>query len=65
MTHSEFNAILARLDLTQVGAAKLLGVTDRQARRYAAGDSHIPQAAAKLLRLLARGALTVEQIQRA
>jgi DNA-binding transcriptional regulator YiaG len=52
MTPKQFNAALERLVLTQVGAAKLLGLTDRTVRNYAAGATPIPEATAKLLQLL-------------
>jgi hypothetical protein len=32
--------------LVQVGAAKLLGITDRTARQCAAGDAEVPEALA-------------------
>ena len=55
MTPAEYAAILARLNLTQVGAARLLGISERTSRRYAAGDAAIPEPTAMLLRLMAAG----------
>jgi hypothetical protein len=67
MTPAEYRSILARLDLSQAGAAKLLGIGLRQSARYAAGGkgAEIPEPTARLLRLLARGVVTPEQIERA
>jgi predicted transcriptional regulator len=65
MTPKQFNAALERLVLTQVGAAKLLGLTDRTVRNYAAGDTPIPEPTAKLLRLLVAGTLTIKIVEKA
>jgi DNA-binding transcriptional regulator YdaS (Cro superfamily) len=65
MTPKQFTAALAQLELSQVGAAKLLGCDERSARRYAAGDREIPAAVAKLLRLALAGKVTVEEIETA
>ena len=62
MTPAEYAAILARLDLSQVGAARLLGIGERTSRRYAAGDAEIPEPTAILLRLLAAGVVTAAEI---
>jgi hypothetical protein len=37
MTPTDFRAALTRLGLSQVGAARALGITDRSVRRYASG----------------------------
>jgi transcriptional regulator with XRE-family HTH domain len=42
MTPAELRRILERHGLTQVGAAEALGITDRQMRRYVAGDRPVP-----------------------
>ena len=52
MTAEEFRAAIAALDLSQVGAAKLFGVNDRTARRWASGDQDIPIAVALALWLM-------------
>lgn len=62
MTPKQFTAAIAKLGLSQVGAAKLLGITDRTARRYVAGDCEIPEPTAKLLRLALSGKITTEDI---
>lgn len=54
MNAEQYRDALARLDLTQVGAAKLFGVNDRTSRRWAIGEQEIPQAVAIALRLMIR-----------
>jgi DNA-binding transcriptional regulator YiaG len=49
MTPKEMRATLARLELTQVGAAWLLGVTDRTVRYWCAGDREIPISMQRML----------------
>ena len=51
MTALEYRATLSRLGLTQTGAARLLGVTGRTSRRWAAGET-IPQSVVLHLRLI-------------
>ncbi len=43
MTPDQLRAALDRLGLTQVGAARLLGIDPRTMRRYCAGDLDIPK----------------------
>lgn len=50
MAPAEFSSILSRLDLTQVGAAKLLGVEDRTVRRWIAGAIPVPELVARVMR---------------
>jgi predicted transcriptional regulator len=64
MTAAELERALDRLDLTQVGAADVLGVSDRAVRRYLAGTP-IPEPTAKLLRLALARKITVDDIERA
>ena len=42
VTPTDFRAALARLGLTQAGAARLLGVDERTARRWARGERQVP-----------------------
>jgi len=53
VTALEYRATLSRLGLTQTGAARLLGVTGRTSRRWAAGET-IPQSVVLHLRLIER-----------
>jgi len=52
MTPDEYREALEALDLTQAGAAKLLGVDDRTSRRWACGERDIPPPAVRFLRYL-------------
>lgn len=52
MTPDEYRAALEVLDLTQTGAARLLGVDDRTSRRWACGERDIPPPAERFLRYL-------------
>ncbi len=63
MTANQFRAALARLELSQLGAARLLGADGRTARRWALGERSIPPAVAVLVRLLAAGKVTVKDIE--
>jgi DNA-binding transcriptional regulator YiaG len=65
MTADRYRATIDRLNLSQVGAARLFKVDDRTSRRWASGDAPVPEAVAKLLRLMEAGALTVEQVRAA
>ena len=49
MTSAEFRATLARLGLTPVEAARLLGVDERTARRWARGERQVPEPVRRLL----------------
>ena len=42
MTHTQFRNALRGLDLTQQGAAKLLGLDERTTRRWALGERAVP-----------------------
>jgi transcriptional regulator with XRE-family HTH domain len=50
MNATEYRAALARLGLTQVGAARIMGVGERTSRRYASGDQNIPPPVERLMR---------------
>lgn len=62
MTPTQFRAALARLELSQLGAARLFGVDARTARRWALGERSIPETAAILLRLMLAGKITADDI---
>lgn len=68
MTPSEFSAILSRLGLTQSQAAAVLGLSLRAIENYKASGQNaraIPEPMAKLLRLMDRGKISLEQVRRA
>jgi hypothetical protein len=52
MNHTEFSRAIDALGLTQVGAARFLGVDPRTCRRYVAGELPLPPTAAMLLRVM-------------
>lgn len=52
MSPDEYRDALARLDLTQVAAARLLGVDERTSRRWATGERDVPPPAVRFLRYL-------------
>ena len=54
MTPLAFRQTLARLRISQQEAARRLGLNDRTVRRYASGDSLIPQPIVLALRALAQ-----------
>jgi len=63
MTATQYRAALRRLGLTQVGAAKLLGIGERTARRWA--QEGVEGTAVILLRLAVAGKITVKDIEAA
>jgi hypothetical protein len=65
MTANQFRSALSRLDLSQVGAARLFGADGRTTRRWALGERSIPPTVTILLRLLMAGKITVEDIEAA
>jgi DNA-binding transcriptional regulator YiaG len=65
MTANQFRAALGRLNLSQVGAARLLGANDRTVRRWASGERSIPGDVAILLRLLTAGKISTKDIEAA
>lgn len=65
MTATQFRAALSRLDLSQIGAARMVGADPRTARRWALGERPIPECVAILLRLMLSGKITADDIERA
>lgn len=52
MTQNQYRAAIAKLGLSQCGAARFLDIDERTSRRYALGQAAIPESVAKLLRLM-------------
>jgi hypothetical protein len=52
MTKDDYRTALAALGLSQVAAAKVLGIAARTSRAYALGERPVPQPVALALRLL-------------
>ena len=56
MSGNQYQQAIARLDLSQVDAAKLLGVDERTSRRWARDERDVPAPVARFLRyILATG----------
>jgi DNA-binding transcriptional regulator YiaG len=54
MDVDDFNDLLDKLGLSQVAAARLLGVSGRSVRRWAAGDLPVAPPVVRFLRFLER-----------
>lgn len=54
MSPAQFRAAIDKLGLSQERAGLWLGLSARQGQRYATGDAEIPEPVAKLLRLVIR-----------
>src|SRR6516165_45685 len=64
MTPDEFREIIEKLGLSQIAAARLLGVDARTSRRWASGERDIPPPAVRFLRYLIATKKTGEQAMR-
>ena len=65
MTATQFRTALDRLNLSQLGAARLFGTGERTPRRWALGERSVPPAIAILLRLLIARKISAADIDRA
>lgn len=63
MSPTDFRHTIESLGLTQAGVSRILGVSDRAVRMWIAGDRAVPEPVAKLLRLIASGALSPDQVR--
>lgn len=63
MTPAQFRATLTALNLSQARLGRLLKVNKDTPTNWATGRSEIPGAVALLLELLARGTVTVEDLE--
>lgn len=62
MTPKQYAEAIAKLGLSQRAAGHFLGVDERTSRKWIAGDSRIPESAAKLLRLMVRLGLSPDEV---
>lgn len=62
MTKNQYRAAIKRLGLSQVRAAAFLGVSPRTSQGYALGEYPVPEAVAKLLRLMVRLGLSPDEV---
>ena len=65
MTGRQFRAAIRRLGLSQAGAARLLGIDARTARRWVLNERRIPETAIIVLNLMLAGKVTVEDVEAA
>ena len=63
MTPTDFRSTLARLGLSQTGASSVLGVSDRQVRRWASGDIDVPQPVVKILKMMCLGLINADDVR--
>ena len=59
---AHYRELVDRYGMTQVGMGRFLGSSPRQSRRYAAGDTQLPQTADLLFALMQANKLTPEQV---
>jgi len=62
MTGPEYGKALKALRLSQLGAARLLGVNGRTSRRWIAGEVPIPRSAALVLLMMVKWRLEPERV---
>lgn len=62
MTPAELRATLERFGISQVRAAKILGVDDRSLRRWVLGEAPIPILVERVLDAASRGRLRLEDL---
>ena len=65
MARTEFRATLDALGIAQHRVAQLFGVGPRSIRRWQDGDRRVPCGVGIVVRLLACGAVTVDQVEAA
>lgn len=63
MTPNQYRKALEALKLSQVRAGAFLGISSRTSQGYALGEYPVPEAIAKLLRLMVRLKLKPEEIE--
>ena len=62
MTAEEYRESIKKLHLSQVGAAKFLGVHQRTSRRWALGEAEIPKAVELVLSLMVKQNLSIQAV---
>ena len=65
MTAKQFRAALDRLNISQLGAAKLFQSNERTVRRWAIGERSVPATVAIMLKLMVAGKITAADIESA
>jgi energy-coupling factor transporter ATP-binding protein EcfA2 len=65
MKPKEYNEALEKIGLNQLAAGRVFGLSPRQAQRFALGESPITRPVAKLVKLILKRKVTVEQVTHA
>jgi hypothetical protein len=65
VTPAEYRSALAALGLSQVGAARFLGVGERTSRNWALGESDIPPPVQRFLRYLIAAGVSPDEVESA
>jgi len=60
--HQRYQHLLEELELTQVGAAKFVGVDERTGRRWASDERPVPQAVSMLFEVMVAEGISVERV---
>lgn len=63
MTPTQFRATLKTLNLSQARLGRLLGVNMDTPTNWAKGNTAVPSAVVLLLELMARGVVTIEDLE--
>jgi DNA-binding transcriptional regulator YiaG len=63
MTAHQFRTIIAKIGILQVQAAHILGVAPCTARHWALDEVSVSPTAAKLLRLIRDGEITIKKVR--
>ncbi len=64
MTPLQFRTTIAKIGLSQVQSAHVLGITPRTARRWALGEVKVSPPAAKLLRLMKASKISIQEVRK-
>jgi hypothetical protein len=64
MTSDQYRAKLEKLGLSIVGCAPYIGISRRQSQRIAAGESPVPMPVAKLLSIVVKHEISLEELEK-
>lgn len=65
MTSKEYRATIEKLGLSQIPAGSILGLSPRQSQRLANNEAPVPRPIAKLLNLITKRKVTLEDVDNA
>jgi hypothetical protein len=63
VTPNQYKSAIDRLGLSQVGAARFLGVDDRTSRRWISGERDVPEPVSRFLRYLIAAKVTPDEVE--